>query len=334
MFGVKNRRESVKSRRHCCVEGEGHSPDGSDRSDSYGRHDIPAHLVSIDGPEPAVRDWPRGRSRPTQRCRLEPSVVAFDTIVRALLGVVKRVRQHLFDGLLERRCQIGHDLVGFAVRGECRCEELAGCCNVAAPRHEDVNDLAITLNSPIHIAPPPSDLHIRLVYQPSAAEGVTARTRRSDQQRREPLHPRYNVTWSTSMPRSARSSSRSRYDSPYPRYQRTANMITSGGNRNPANPDTSWTVGWRRRCLITARSPPEHYPSTQQCLHDGGDRSYRSPSPKVRGVLDRQQYQLGSDSESNALSWTVGASPASASLRKAPPTSGVIVAGKWPYGVS
>src|SRR6266550_744127 len=36
-------------------------------------------------------------------------------------------------------------------------------------------------------------------------------------------------------PRSASSSSTSRYDSPYRKYQRTATEITSGGNRKPAN---------------------------------------------------------------------------------------------------
>jgi hypothetical protein len=35
-------------------------------------------------------------------------------------------------------------------------------------------------------------------------------------------------------PRSAESSSRPRHDGPNRRYQRTADWITSGGNRNPA----------------------------------------------------------------------------------------------------
>ena len=38
------------------------------------------------------------------------------------------------------------------------------------------------------------------------------------------------VTWSTSTPRSAVSSSMARYDSRYRRYRRTATMITAGGN--------------------------------------------------------------------------------------------------------
>jgi len=48
---------------------------------------------------------------------------------------------------------------------------------------------------------------------------------------------RNTVTWSTWTPRSATSSSTSRYDKPYRRYQRTATTITSAGNLNPANAD-------------------------------------------------------------------------------------------------
>src|SRR5215208_6396778 len=45
------------------------------------------------------------------------------------------------------------------------------------------------------------------------------------------------VTWSTVMPRSASSSSTSRYDSPKRRSQRTARTITSDGKQKPAKAD-------------------------------------------------------------------------------------------------
>jgi hypothetical protein len=63
-------------------------------------------------------------------------------------------------------------------------------------------------------------------------------------------------------PRSARSSSTSRQDSPQRRYQRTATVITSGGKRNPAKPDLGRDGGTRRRRI----SPPcpTCDPSTQQ----------------------------------------------------------------------
>src|SRR6266567_3197634 len=58
------------------------------------------------------------------------------------------------------------------------------------------------------------------------------------------------LTWSTSMPRSASSSSTSRYDKPYRRYQRTASIITSAGKRKPAKAEGTPTTGRRRRSRI------------------------------------------------------------------------------------
>src|SRR4029453_10290764 len=58
------------------------------------------------------------------------------------------------------------------------------------------------------------------------------------------------VVWSTSMPRSARSSSTSRYDSAKRRYQRTERTITSGGKQKPAKADRA-REGRTRRVLMT-----------------------------------------------------------------------------------
>src|SRR5215204_2141271 len=57
------------------------------------------------------------------------------------------------------------------------------------------------------------------------------------------------VTWSTVMPRSASSSSTSRYDSPKRRSQRTARTITSDGKQKPAKADCAM-VGRGRRGLM------------------------------------------------------------------------------------
>ena len=68
------------------------------------------------------------------------------------------------------------------------------------------------------------------------------------------------------MPRSASSSSTSRYDRPKRRYQRTASTITSGGKQKPAKADRGTVAGRGRRvlmttvCLLRARS--QHM---QQC---------------------------------------------------------------------
>jgi hypothetical protein len=58
------------------------------------------------------------------------------------------------------------------------------------------------------------------------------------------------VTWSTSIPRSASSSSTSRYDSANRRYQRTASTITSEGKQKPANADRATAAERGRRGLI------------------------------------------------------------------------------------
>src|SRR5215216_4719042 len=60
------------------------------------------------------------------------------------------------------------------------------------------------------------------------------------------------VTWSTSTPRSASSSSTSRYDSAKRRYQRTASTITSGGKQKPANADRATAAERGRRVLMAA----------------------------------------------------------------------------------
>jgi hypothetical protein len=77
----------------------------------------------------------------------------------------------------------------------------------------------------------PSDFHIGLVDEPADTCGVAARAGGLDGQRGVKCWAQpYSVTWSTSMPRSASRSSRSRYDSPKRRYHRTASTITSDGN--------------------------------------------------------------------------------------------------------
>ena len=84
------------------------------------------------------------------------------------------------------------------------------------------------------------------------------------QQRREALDPPVDGDVSTSTPRSANSSSTSRYDSAKRRYQRTASTITSGGKQKPANAARTTVARRGRRvllatvCLPWARSPRMH----------------------------------------------------------------------------
>ena len=104
-------------------------------------------------------------------------------------------------------------------------------------------------------------------------------------------------------PRSANSSSKSRYDNPNRRYQRTANKMTSGGNRNPANADDSWPD---RRHDDDGSSrhphPTTHDPPKQQCtlmtagptVQHGDDCSSGPPRPPARHA-PRQQCPIKSD---------------------------------------
>jgi RNA polymerase sigma factor (sigma-70 family) len=68
------------------------------------------------------------------------------------------------------------------------------------------------------------------------------------------------------MPRSARSSSTSRYDKEYRRYQRTASMMTSGGNRKPAKLDCgACTAG---RCGISPACPSQRSVNATEPRHE------------------------------------------------------------------
>ena len=54
-------------------------------------------------------------------------------------------------------------------------------------RDQDVDDLAVLVNRPVQIHPPPGDFHIRLVDAPAIAGCRPAGACRVDQQRGEPL---------------------------------------------------------------------------------------------------------------------------------------------------
>jgi hypothetical protein len=65
----------------------------------------------------------------------------------------------------------------------------------------------------------------------------------------------------TMMPRSASTSSTSRYDRPYRRYHRTAPRITSGRTWNPCETGP----GWRHLNLTRAHRPTVPEPVIDQC---------------------------------------------------------------------
>ncbi len=70
-----------------------------------------------------------------------------------------------------------------------RLEELRGSCDVASFRHVHVDDLAVLIHGPVHVAPHTGDLDVGLVDEPAVTDAVTTRPRRVDEQRCEALHP-------------------------------------------------------------------------------------------------------------------------------------------------
>jgi hypothetical protein len=140
----------------------------------------------------------------------QPAVVTLDPVVRILDRVVQRLRHYLFDHVRQRRGPVGDDLFRFAMSGDRRGEERARRSDVPTDRDEHVDHLAVSVESAVHVAPHAGNLDVRLVNEPALADSMAARSRRVDQQRCEAWTQRCKVTWSTSTPRSARSSSRSR----------------------------------------------------------------------------------------------------------------------------
>ncbi len=191
-------------------------------------------------------------------------MIGLDPVVRVLGGVMERVGHEFAKRSCARRCPIGHNLARLAVRADRRYEEPARGSDIATGRDVHVDDLAVLVDRPVHVPPPAGDLHIRLVHKPTIPDDITARPCRVDQQRGEALHPpedRHVIDFDA---RSTNSSSTSRYDRPYRKYQRTASTMISGGNRNPANAEDAGRFGrqaWRRVIPPLSLTPG----SMQQC---------------------------------------------------------------------
>ena len=103
---------------------------------------------------------------------------------------------------------------------------------------QDVDDLAMLVDRPVQVGPLAGGLHVRLIDEPPVTRSVAAWPGRLDELRGEALDPSVDGDGSTVTMRSTSSSSTSRWDRPYRRYQRTATEMTSGGNRKPAKDET------------------------------------------------------------------------------------------------
>jgi hypothetical protein len=64
-----------------------------------------------------------------------------------------------------------------------------GCRGISAWGGEHIDDLPELIDRAVDIAPPASDLHIRLVHRPAISHSVSTRAGSLGQQRHEPKHP-------------------------------------------------------------------------------------------------------------------------------------------------
>jgi hypothetical protein len=103
--------------------------------------------------------------------------------------VVPCVGQQLGDHVRQRGRAIGDDLVRLTVC-EQRLREERPCRGDVTPLgDQDVDDLAVLVDCPVHVAPDAGDFDVGLVDEPSNPDRVPARSHCVDQQWREPLHP-------------------------------------------------------------------------------------------------------------------------------------------------
>jgi len=126
-----------------------------------------------DHPGTAVLLASAHRSQP----RLQPAVVALDSVVGVLLGAVPRRWQQLLDQHQVGRCSVGDDLHGRDLRRADRpLEEPAGRPRVPPHGDEHVDDLAELVDRSVHVPPPASHFDVGLVHEPAITNPVAAGT--------------------------------------------------------------------------------------------------------------------------------------------------------------
>jgi hypothetical protein len=89
-------------------------------------------------------------------------------------------------------------------------EELPGRLAVATGGRVYVDDLAELVDGAVQVDPAAGDFDVGLVHVPAVPDPVSAESGRVDSSGAKRRTHRCTVTWSTSMPRSASSSSTSR----------------------------------------------------------------------------------------------------------------------------
>jgi len=102
---------------------------------------------------------------------------------------VKRGRHQSFDRSPQRGRPVGHDLDRFAVCTERAGEKSSSCPEIASGGDEHVDDLAVLVDGPIHVAPLAGDFDVGLVDEPTVSGRVPARAGRIREERGEALDP-------------------------------------------------------------------------------------------------------------------------------------------------
>ena len=123
-------------------------------------------------------------------------MVAFDAVVRVLLSVMKRGWHKSFDRSPQRRGAISHNLDRVAMSTERGTEESTCGSEITSGGDQRVDDLTVLINRSVHIPPPPRDLHVRLVHEPTcrcrkciaAVTAAAGRRLALTSRRREVLH--------------------------------------------------------------------------------------------------------------------------------------------------
>ena len=120
---------------------------------------------------------------------LQPAVIGFDGFVGVLLHHVPRLGNQLVEDPRVGRGPVGGHLRRPSRRAQGPGEEPAGRRKIPLRRGQNINDLPILVDRPLHVHPAPGELQVGLVDEPAVPGDMPARPGRVDQLGGEPLHP-------------------------------------------------------------------------------------------------------------------------------------------------
>jgi hypothetical protein len=122
----------------------------------------------------------------------QPSVIGFDRVVRVALDGMQRRGDELIQDSRIGRGAVGGDLGRDRARAQRPGEEPPGGRQVTPDGEQHVDDLAVLVDGPVQVRPPPGNLDVGLVGEPPITRCMPAEPRRLDELGSEPLHPAVN----------------------------------------------------------------------------------------------------------------------------------------------